>query len=117
MLSRIISILLDISHLKRAEILCLQILEYDLNITTIFDFLNLVLSAGIVLEKEINDFNVLSKIYNDCFYLLNCCFRENDIILEHSLSEIVFSIVYLVRKKNNIIYNTEKLFQNYIISN
>ena len=97
--------------LKRAEILCLQILEYDLNITTIFDLLNMVLSAGIVLEKEINDFNVLSKIYNDCFYLLNCCFRENDIILEHSLSEIVFSIVYLVRKKNNIIYNTEKLFQ------
>ena len=31
-------------------------------------------------------------------------------MLEYSISEIVFSIIYLVRKRNNLIYNIEKYF-------
>ena len=98
------------SDLRMAEIQCLEILEYNLNIFTIFDFLEMVLSSGIVLEKESFNFNIISKIYNDCFNLLDFCFGENDIMLEHSLSEIVFSIIHLVRKQNNLIYKIEKYF-------
>ena len=96
--------------LKIAEVQCLEILKYNLNKLTIYNFLELVLSAGVVLEKEINNFNVVSKIYKDCLNLLEFCFRENDLIIEHSMSEIVFSIIYLVRKQNNLIYNIGKIF-------
>ena len=96
--------------LKITEIQCLEILNYNLNIMTILNLLDLVLSSGIVLEKEITDINIISKIYNECLNLLDFCFGETDIILEHSISEIVFSIIYLVRKQNNLIYNIEKYF-------
>ena len=97
--------------LKKAEIQCLQILEYNLNIPTILNFLELVLSSGIILDKEIKDFNIVSKVYQECLNLLNFCFEKNDIMLEHSMSEIIFSIIYLVRKQNNLMYKIEKIFK------
>ena len=97
--------------LKGAEVQCLKILEYNLNIPTILNFLELVLSSGIILEKETKDFNVISKVYQECLNLLNFCFEKNDIILEYSSSEIVFSIIYLVRKQNNLIYKIDKIFK------
>lgn len=99
------------NDLKGAEIQCLQILEYNLSIQTILNYLELVLSSGIILEKETNNFNVISKAYCECLNLLDFCFEKNDIMLEHSMSEIVFSIIYLVRKQNNLMYNMEKIFK------
>ena len=96
--------------LKIAEIQCLQILEYNLNIPTILNFLELVLSSGIILDKETNNFNIISKIYSECFNLLDYCFNDDNIMLEYSMSEIVFSIIYIVRKRNNLIYNIEKYY-------
>ena len=98
------------SDLKIAEVQCLEILEYNLNLFTIYDFYQLVLSSGIVLEKETASFNIISKIYSECFKLLEFCFEDDDIMMEHSMSEIIFSIIYLVRKQNNLIYNIEKYF-------
>ena len=98
------------NDLKIAEVQCLQILEYNLNIPTILNFLELVLSSGIILEKETNNFNIISKIYSDCLNLLDFCFNDDNIMLEYSISEIVFSIIYLVRKRNNLIYHIEKYF-------
>ena len=98
-------------NLRIAEVQCLQILEYNLNKFTIFNFLELVLSSGIILEKEVLNFNIISKIYNECFKLLDFCFEENDLMIEYPISQIVFSIVYLVRKQNNLIYNIEKNFK------
>lgn len=97
-------------NLKIAEVQCLQILEYNLNKFTIFNFFELVLSSGIVLEKEIFNFNIISKIYNECFDLLEFCFEENNLMIEYPISQIVFSIIYLVRKQNNLLYNIEKDF-------
>ena len=96
--------------LKIAEVQCLDILEYNLNVLTIYDFIKLLLSSGIVLEKESTNINVISKVYSECFKLLEFCFEEKDIMIEHSMSDIAFSIIYLVRKKNNLIYNIEKYF-------
>ena len=101
---------IKVNDLKIAEIQCLQILEYNLNILTILNFLELLLSSGIILEKETNNFNIITKIYSECLNLLDFCFNEKDIMLQNSMSEIIFSIIYLVRKKNNLIYNIEKYF-------
>ena len=101
---------INVDDLKITEVQCLEILKYNLNIITILNLLDFVLSSGIVLEKEITNINIISKIYNDCLNILDFCFGETDIMLEHSISEIVFSIIYLVRKQNNLIYNIEKYF-------
>lgn len=98
------------SDLKSSEIQCLQILEYNLNVFTIFNFLELVLSSGIILEKEVINFNIISKIYNECYNLLDFCFEENNIIFEYSMTEIIFSIINLVRKHNNLVFNIKKYF-------
>ena len=98
------------NDLKIAEIQCLQILEYNLNILTILNFLELMLSSGIILEKETDNFNIISKTYSECLNLLDFCFNENDIMIQHSMSEIVLSIISLVRKQNNLIFNIDKYF-------
>ena len=97
--------------LRVVEVQCLKILEYNLSKFTIFNFLELVLSSGIVLEKEVFNFKIISKIYNECFNLLDFCFEENDLIMEYPINQIVFSIIYIIRKQNNLVYNIEKNFQ------
>ena len=67
-----------------------------MNIPTILNLLELVLSAGIILDKETNNFNIISKIYSDCLNLLDYCFNDDNIMLEYPISEIVFSIIKLI---------------------
>ena len=94
-----------------AEINCLKVLEYNLNQISIYEILEMILSAGIVLENEIDKkSNKLFKIYEKCFNLLDSCIEKNEIILEYPPTEIIFSIIFLVRKDSNLNLNIDKYF-------
>ena len=97
--------------LLEAEINCLEILDYNLNQVSVYEILEMILSAGIVLEKEIDQkSDKLFEIYEKCFNLLDFCVNKNEVILEYPSTEIIFSIIYLMRKEFNFNLNIDKYF-------
>ena len=81
-----------------SEIECLKILKYRLNIPSSYIIMKSMFICGIIFENEI-DINEYSNIYDECLNLLFLCNNTNNIGFYYTPSIIVFSIIYLVRKK------------------
>ena len=80
-----------------AEIECLKILKYQLNIPTSFTIINYMFICGIIFEDEIK--NNYSNINKECLNLLLFCTKTNEISFYYNPILISFSIIYLIRRK------------------
>ena len=81
-----------------SEIECLKILKYDINIPTSFTIMKYIFICGIIFEDEIN-INEYSNINEECLNLLLFCNNNNEIAFYYNPVLIVFSVIYIIRKK------------------
>ena len=88
-----------------AEIDSLKILKYQLNIPTMLTIMKYLFICGIIFENEIEG-NDYSHIYDDCLECLNFCNKQIEISLYYSPVLIVFSIIYLIRKKAKLKFSS-----------
>lgn len=84
-----------------AEIECLKIIKYNLNIPTSYTILNYMMICGYLFNNEIEK-NKMDKIYDECLKILNFCIEQNEIYINYNPVQIVFGIIYLVRKRYNL---------------
>ena len=92
-----------------AEIECLKILKYQLNIPTSFNIINYMFINGILFEGEIQ--NDYSNINEECLNLLFFCINTNEISFYYNPVLISFSVIYLIRRKYELkITDTLDLF-------
>ena len=89
---------IDSKELLLSEIECLKILKYQINIPTSYTIMKYMFICGIIFENEI-DINEYTNIYNECLDLLLFCNNTNEIGFYYSPVLIVFSVIYLIRKK------------------
>lgn len=99
------------NDLINIEIECLKILNYNLNIPTSLTILKYIFICGIIFANEIDDIEI-KKIYEECFGILGSCVEQNEIYLNYNPIQVVFGIVYLVRKKKNLKKNIIKYFND-----
>jgi hypothetical protein len=90
-----------------SEIECLKILNYDLNIPSSYTILKYMFICGIIFENE-NDLINYVNIYDECLDLLSFCNNNNEIGFNFNPVIIVFSIIYIIRKKYKL-NNTDTL--------
>ena len=93
-----------------SEIECLKILKYNLNIPTSYTILQYMFICGIIFENEIDSIHY-TNIYDECLNLLSFCNNNNEMGFNFNPVIIVFSIIYIIRKKYKLnISDTLKLF-------
>ena len=90
-----------------SEIEILKILNYDLNIPSSYTILKYMFLCGIIFENEIDSINYVN-IYDECLDLLSFCNNNNEIGFNFNPVIIVFSIIYIIRKKYKL-NNTDTL--------
>ena len=90
-----------------AEIECLKIVKYNLNIPTSYTILNYMMICGYIFNNEIEK-NKINKIYDECLKILNFCVEQNEIYIDYDPVQTVFGIIYLVRKRYNLESNIIK---------
>ena len=90
-----------------SEIEILKILNYDLNIPSSYTILKYMFICGIIFENE-NDLINYVNIYDECLDLLSFCNNNNEIGFNFNPVIIVFSIIYIIRKKYKL-NNTDTL--------
>ena len=81
-----------------SEIECLKLLKYNINIPTSFTIMKYMFICGIIFEEEIN-IKEYSKINEECLNLLLFCNNNNEIAFYYNPVLIVFSVIYIIRKK------------------
>ena len=92
-----------------AEVECLKQLKYNLNISTSLSILKYIFVCGIIFTHEIEE-NEIKIIYDICFDILKYCIEQDEIYKNYNAVQLVFGIVYLVRKKYNLKKNISKYF-------
>ena len=97
--------------LVNAEIECLKILKYNLNVPTYLTILKYIFICGIIFVNEFNE-KEIKKIYDECFKILNFCIEQNEIYILFNSVQVVFAIIYLVRRKYNLKKNISKYFND-----
>ena len=90
-----------------AEIECLKIIKYNLNIPTSYTILNYLMICGYIFNNEI-EMKKMDKMYDECLKILNFCIEQNEIYVNYNPVQIVFGIIYLVRKRYNLKTNIIK---------
>ena len=90
-----------------AEIECLKIVKYNLNIPTSYTILNYLMICGYIFNNEI-EIKKMDKMYDECLKILNFCIEQNEIYVNYNPVQIVFGIIYLVRKRYNLKTNIIK---------
>ena len=90
-----------------AEIECLKIVKYNLNIPTSYTILNYLMICGYIFNNEI-EIKKMDKMYDECLKILNFCIEQNEIYINYNPVQIVFGIIYLVRKRYNLKTNIIK---------
>lgn len=90
-----------------AEIECLKIIKYNLNIPTSYTILNYLMICGYIFNNEF-EIKEMDKIYDECLKILNFCVEQNEIYINYNPVQIVFGIIYLIRKRNNLKTNIIK---------
>ena len=90
-----------------SEIEILKILNYDLNIPSSYTILKYMFLCGIIFDNEIDSINYVN-IYDECLDLLSFCNNNNEIGFNFNPVIIVFSIIYIIRKKYKL-NNTDTL--------
>ena len=106
------SILLTVDEIRSSEVQCLTLVNYNLYLYSAYDWLNILLSNGILFENEIKDINELANIYLYTQRLLTIL-TSKIIFCKYSSIQIAFSIVHLSREKflHKNLETSQKLFK------
>ena len=89
---------LTIDEIRASEIQCLNLVNYNLYIYSVYDWLNMLLNNGITFENEVKDEKELDKIYLYTQKILTIITSKN-YFFKYSSMQIAFSIVQLSREK------------------
>ena len=105
------SILLTLDEIRSSEVQCLHLINYNFYLYSPYDWLNTLLSNGIVFENEIKEEKEIENIYNYTQELL-VLITTKTYYFKYSSIQIALSIIQLSRdkflKKNKF---SEKLFK------
>ena len=93
------------------EIECLKIVKYNLNIPTSFAILKYIFICGIIFVNEIKETEI-KKIYDKSLEILGFCVEQNEIYIKFNSIQVVFGIIYLIRKQYNLKNNIAKYFDD-----
>lgn len=97
--------------LINAEVECLKILKYNLNIPTSLTIIKYLFICGILFDNEVEE-KEIKKIYDECFEILGFCIEQNDLYIKYNPVQVAFGIIYFVRKKYNLKKNIMKYFND-----
>ena len=106
------SILVTMDEIRSSEVQCLILINHNLYIYSTYDWLNILLSNGILFENEIKDINILSDIFMYTQKILTIL-TSKIIFCKFSSMQIALSIVQLTREKfiNNNSDVSKRLFK------
>ena len=109
------SILLTMDEIRSSEVQCLTLINYNFYLYSAYDWLNILLSNGILFENEIKNINILGNIYIYTQKLLTIL-TSKIIFCKYSPMQIAFSIVQLSREKylHKNSENSKRLFKSLI---
>ena len=99
---------LTIDEVRASEIQCLNLVNYNLYIYSVYDWLNMLLNNGITFENEVKDEKELEKIYLYTQKILTIITSKN-YFYRYSSMQIAFSIVQISREK--YINNESNLYE------
>ena len=97
------------SNYKNDEIYILKLIDYNLNITTAYDVLNLILTQQNILFDGEEKKNKFSTHHMAVVYLNKLI--ENEIILTLNPIEISFGIIQLIRKRLKLIPENKEIYK------
>ena len=89
---------LTMEEIRTSEVQCLTLINYNLFLYSTYDWLNILLSNGILFENEIKDINELGNIYIYTQKLLTIV-TSKIYFCKYTPMQIAFSIIQLSREK------------------
>ena len=105
------SILLTIEEIRESEVQCLTLLNHNMYIYSVYDWITILLSNGIAFEEELNNKEELDDIYA-CTQKILTNLTSKIYFCKYSSIQIAFSIIQLSREKylNKDLKLSEKIF-------
>ena len=102
---------LSLDEIRMSEVQCLTLINYNLYIYSVYDWLNMLLNNGVIIESEIKNINEIENIYNYSQKLLTII-TSKIYFCKYTSLEIALSIIQLSRekylhinRKNDKLYN------------
>ena len=92
------SILLTINEIRESEVQCLTLINHNMYIYSVYDWITTLLSNGIVFKEEVNNKNEVEDIYGYTQKLLTNL-TSKIFFCKYSSIQIAFSIVQISREK------------------
>ena len=92
------SMLLTIEEILTSEVQCLTLINYNLYLYSVYDWLNILLSNGILFEDEIKDKDEIGDIYIYTQKLLTVI-TSKSYFYKYTSAQIAFSLIQLSREK------------------
>lgn len=89
------------SNYKSDEIYILQLLDYKLNIVTVYDILNQIKSVGFVFQAENFPHKKLNMLYNQVDKMA-MAFIDNKSFIDYTPKQIAFAIIGFLRNSFNL---------------
>ena len=103
------SLVLTTEEIRTSEVQCLTLINYNLYLYSVYDWVNILLNNGILFENEINDIKDLKNIYIYIQQLLTLA-TSKIYFFKYSSLHIALSIVHLGRDK--YLNNKEEISKN-----
>ena len=105
------SILLTIEEIRESEVQCLTLLNHNMYIYSVYDWITILLSNGIVFEEELNNKEELENIHAYTQKILTNL-TSKIYFCKYSSIQLAFSIIQLSREKylNKDLKLSEKIF-------
>ena len=109
------SLLLTMDEIRASEVQCLTLINYNLYLYSTYDWLNILLSNGIIFENEVKDLDELGNIYL-CTQKLLTQITSKVYFFRYSSMQIALSIILISRERfiHDNVQNSEKLFKSLI---
>ena len=105
------SILLTINEIRESEVQCLTLINHNMYIYSVYDWITTLLNNGIVFKEEVTDKNEVEEIYAYTQKLLTNL-TGKIFFCKYSSIQIAFSIIQLSREKylNKDLKLSKKIF-------
>ena len=105
------SILLTINEIRESEVQCLTLINHNMYIYSVYDWITTLLNNGIVFKEEVTDKNQVEEIYAYTQKLLTNL-TSKIFFCKYSSIQIAFSIIQLSREKylNKDLKLSKKIF-------
>ena len=89
---------LNVDEIRMSEVQCLTLINYNLYIYSVYDWLNMLLNNGVLFENEIKDIKEIENIFNYSQKILTII-TSKIFFCKYTSVEIAFSIIQLSREK------------------